>query len=118
MTGLNNSEASFYAGISQMTLYRYMDDNPDFVIKVEEWKQNPVMKAKKTLYENLHDPNVARWLLERKAKDEFTPRTEIKDVTQEDEAFIIIGEIIEGQRKEFRDKKDVKTIVPTIQDKW
>lgn len=70
--GLTDTEACCYADIDEATLYRYQEKNPEFCEKKHKWKQNPVAKAKNTIFRNLDDPKVAQWFLERKCKDEFS----------------------------------------------
>lgn len=74
--GANDTEACLHAGIDRTTLFRYEQSNPDFSSKKAEWKRNPILKAKHTIFKNLDDPSVAKWLLERK-DDEFKNKQEI-----------------------------------------
>lgn len=74
--GANDTEACLHAGIDRTTLFRYELSNPDFSNKKAEWKRNPILKAKHTIFKNLDDPSVAKWLLERK-DDEFKNKQEI-----------------------------------------
>lgn len=67
--GATDAEACLHAGIDRSTLFRYEEKNPEFRNKKEEWKQNPLLKARHTIYKNLDDPSVAKWLLERRDKD-------------------------------------------------
>lgn len=67
--GANDEEACLYAGIDPSTLYRYQDKNEAFCKQKVMWKRNPILKARHTIYENLDDPSVAKWLLERRDKD-------------------------------------------------
>lgn len=77
--GATDLEASFYAGISAATLYNYQEKNPDFVERKEALKQQPVLLARQTVIQGLHDPANARWYLERRAKKEFSVRVENVD---------------------------------------
>lgn len=67
--GLNDTECCVYCEISRETFYKYLKKNPGFSDKIEEWKKLPIAKAKYTIYKNLDDPSVAKWLLERRDKD-------------------------------------------------
>lgn len=69
--GATDREACYYAGINPDTLYEYQKKHPEFTEQKEVWKRNPILKAKKTIYDNLKDPNVAKWLLERR-DDEYS----------------------------------------------
>jgi len=74
--GATNAEASAYADISSRTLYEYLAKNPEFSHKIENWKSEPLLKAKKTVVESLDEPKNAQWYLERKQKDEFSTKVE------------------------------------------
>lgn len=76
--GASDREACAYARIDPATLYRYQNKNPEFCEQKEEWKQNPILKAKHTIYQNLNDPNLAKWYLERKCKDEFSTQSKLE----------------------------------------
>lgn len=75
--GLNDAEACAYADIDPATLYRYQDKHKKFCKQKEQWKKNPIAKAKNTIYKNLDDPQTAKWYLERKCKDEFSTKQEV-----------------------------------------
>lgn len=67
--GANDREACLHAGINPDTLYEYQKKNPQYSEQKADWKRNPILKAKYTIYKNLDDPNVAKWLLERRDDD-------------------------------------------------
>lgn len=75
--GASDTQACFYAEVSVDALYKYIKKNPKFGERKEALKDNPVLKAKKTLVDNLDNPENARWYLERKLKKEFSIRQEI-----------------------------------------
>lgn len=75
--GSTDEQASIYADISTDTLYYYQKKNPDFASKKLRLKQQPILKAKDTIYKNLDKSEIAKWFLERKAKNEFSLRTEL-----------------------------------------
>ena len=75
--GCNNSEACAYADIPESTFYDYIKANPEFSDKINKWKKNPALKAKHTIYQNLSDPKIAQWWLERRKRDEFSTAQEI-----------------------------------------
>jgi len=77
MIGCNNDEAAMWAGISRTTLYDYLRLNLTYSDDVEQWKQNPTVKARNTVFKALENPDTAKWYLERKNKDEFGNRTEL-----------------------------------------
>lgn len=76
--GCTDKEACFFAGISPSTLYLYCNEEPEFSERKETLKQNPILKARKTVYDDLSDSKTAQWYLERKCKDEFSQRQEVK----------------------------------------
>lgn len=76
--GATDREACSYAGINPDTLYEYQKKHPDFTEQKEIWKQNPIMKAKNTIYQNLEDPRTAQWYLERKCKEEFSTQSKVE----------------------------------------
>ncbi len=81
--GLTDSEACAYAQIPSSTFYDYCKHHPEFSERKEELKKKPILKAKNTVFNNLHDKETAKWYLERKCKNEFSTK-EIKEVTGAD----------------------------------
>lgn len=76
--GFTMREACVWANIAVSTYYDYRNSHEGFAEQVEEWRQNPVLKARSTLYNNLDKIDTARWFLERKKKKEFSTRTEFE----------------------------------------
>lgn len=76
--GLNDTECCAYADISRDALYDYIKKHPEFGDKKDKWKQNPIAKAKHTIYKNLDDAKTAQWYLERKCKDEFSTQSKVE----------------------------------------
>jgi hypothetical protein len=76
--GLTDTECCCYADINLSTLYEYQKRNPEFLYKKEKWKQNPIAKAKHTIYKNLDDAKTAQWYLERKCKEEFSTQSKLE----------------------------------------
>jgi hypothetical protein len=78
MRGFNDEQASFYAGIDKSTLYNYCKLHPEFSTKKEILKSHLVMQSKINVFEAIESGSVldSKWLLERKAKDEFSLKTE------------------------------------------
>ena len=69
--GCSDVEACVFADISRDCLYDNIKKTPDFADKKEALKQNPILKAKQTIFDNLNDNKTAQWYLERKCKLEF-----------------------------------------------
>lgn len=79
--GCTDLEASLYANIAPATLYNHQDKNPQFLERKEQLKMMPVLRARTALVKSLDkDPILALKYLERKKKDEFSPRRE-NDIT-------------------------------------
>ena len=77
--GCSIREAALYADISETCLYNYLRDNPEYKCRVDMLRCNPVLKAKKCLYDDIEngDGVAARWLLERRASNEYSTRSEV-----------------------------------------
>ena len=82
---------------------------PEFVDRKEALKDKPVLKARTTVYNDLHDPATARWMLERKRKQEFSTLQntkhsgEIKNKLEiSDDKF---GKLLKSGRKKRRSSK-------------
>ncbi len=74
--GANVTEALNYAKISRDAYYRFLKKNPTFRNKFDELRTTPVLKALQTVYNNLDHPDSAKWLLERRRRDEYSTRQE------------------------------------------
>ena len=62
------------AEVTEKTLYNYFSQDEQFLQQVNAWKQAPLLKARKTIFDNLNQPRVAMWFIERKSKEtEKTP---------------------------------------------
>lgn len=71
LIGATNDEACLFSGIAPATLYTHINANKEFSENISKWKQDPVLKAKRTIVENLDDPKISQWYLEKKKRDEF-----------------------------------------------
>ncbi len=78
--GCTDDEACLYADIAPATLYKYQNDNLDFL----EWKrlikQRPVLKARNVIIGALDakDIQTAKWYLERKRSSEFGEKQKVE----------------------------------------
>ena len=70
-------EACYYADISTDTFYRWIKEYPKLSYKLERLREKPVLKARQTVVRSLDNPDYAFKYLERKKKDEFSPRQEL-----------------------------------------
>lgn len=73
-----DEEACIYADISTTSFYNYCKKHPEFVEKKQLLKKSPNLKAKQNIIKSMNEGNIkdSQWRLERKAKDEFSLRTE------------------------------------------
>ena len=103
--GCPDSEACIYADITPPVLYKYQQENPDFVKRKELLKDTPNLKARQVLNAAIRqkDKQAAQWWLERKKKEEFSVRSELVQpepikvfVTKEEqaEADAIIADVV------------------------
>lgn len=77
LVGANDMQACFYAGISDTALYNYQKKHPEYVYRKQALKQSLQLRAKHALAASIDsgDVNDAKWLLERKEKDEYSTAT-------------------------------------------
>lgn len=99
--GATKEEACAFAEISKVTLYSYIDKNPDFVNAIEAWQKTPLLKAKATVNKNLDDAKTAQWYLERRAK-EFKPKQDLTTNDKDLPTPILSG--IEGINVQTNDR--------------
>lgn len=71
------AEACYYANISTQTYYNWIEKNPKLVDEFEALRNRPVLKARGTVIKALDQPEIAFRYLERKAKKEFSQRSEL-----------------------------------------
>lgn len=75
--GASDSEACFYADISNTSLYNFQKENPLFLERKNRLKEKPILKARQELVKGLQDnPELSLKFLERKRKKEFSLRVE------------------------------------------
>lgn len=75
--GCPDIEACLHAGISQDALYDYQKRNPGYAEQKERLKKTPSIAARKTVVASVkEDSDMALKYLERKEKQEFSPRSE------------------------------------------
>jgi hypothetical protein len=83
LIGCTKHQAAIYAGISYKTLYTYLKNDEELLQQVQGWQQEPTLKAKRTVIQNIEaDVNTAKWWLERTSPEEFGIRSKIQaDIT-------------------------------------
>lgn len=95
--GATTVEACGYADITEQGYNKWLRNMPEdlqleWKFLVEQWKRDLVLKARHSVFCEMDDPNMAKWYLERKRRDEFATRTEqelkkvekFSDVSDED----------------------------------
>lgn len=90
LRGLSDRESCLYANIDPQTLYNYCNSHPDFSSRKELLKEQVKMKAKLVVADEIdaHNEKMATWYLERKAKDEFSTKTEIDNNVSQAVMFV------------------------------
>lgn len=90
MMGCTNREACFYAEIPESTFYDFLKEYPEFSEKIEIWKTYEKIKSRMVVHKALDrgDKEMAKWYLERKAKDEFSTKQEV-DATSNNRVTIV-----------------------------
>lgn len=104
MKGLTDRQCCDFADIAQQTLYNYCKEHPAFLERKERLKNNPTVKAKINVVEEIEKGNIdlSKWYLERKEKKEFSLKQEyevtgeinnpFKDLTTEELKKLIADE--------------------------
>lgn len=70
--GLTDSEACLYAGITKPTLYKYIEEHPEYAEIREVYKTNVGMHAKMNIAENIIDQKdikISQYFLEKHDPD-------------------------------------------------
>lgn len=79
LNGATDREAIFIADISSTTFYDYCKAHPDFTERIDGLRDMAKYQAKKNIISKINKGSVfeSQWYLERKAKDEFSTRSEL-----------------------------------------
>lgn len=88
--GCTNREACLYADVAESTFYDFLKEYPEYSEKIDIWKNYEKIKARMVVHKALDkgDRDMAKWYLERKAKDEFSTKQEV-DATVNNRVVII-----------------------------
>lgn len=71
-------EACFFADISQVTYHDRINKNPELSNRFNALRERPVLLARQSVIKNMQkNGELALKYLERKKKNEFTPKTEV-----------------------------------------
>lgn len=108
--GSSASEACAYAGICRDTFYDYIKNNPDFSDKITDLQANPLLKARKAVFDDLDNPKTAQWYLERKVPQEFNLPLLVEEVKDEIKREVVNRE----NHNDLTDTKTTKTILLTL----
>lgn len=118
LEGHTDNEACLIAGIAPSSLYRYIEKNPSYGDRKEILKQNPIIKARKTVNKAIEtNADIALKFLERKKRDEFGIKTEL-DLTSQGSKIIAFnylpptsleGEVLTDNDNNPDTKTDSKT---------
>ena len=71
--GASVTEACLVAGISRESYYVFVRENPDYSDRFKQLQQKTILAAKKRIADAIEDGDTAtaRWLLERRCKEEY-----------------------------------------------
>lgn len=87
-----------YAGIDKATYYRYIKENPEFLNEITQKQTLPYQRAIQTIITKMEDdPHLAMKYLERKHKNEFSPRQEVTGADGEKLIGGLAGLVSEAQ---------------------
>ena len=70
-------EACLFADISKQSFYNWINENPKMKDRFDALRNQPFLKARKTIMESLKTPQYAFEYMKRKKKDEFSERAEL-----------------------------------------
>lgn len=75
LLGCGDVEACLFANITKTTLYNYQLNNPEFVDRKEQLKENPIFLARRSVISAMTtDGDLALKFLERRKREEFSQR--------------------------------------------
>jgi len=101
--GCTDREACLWADIATATLYKWQVKNPDFTERKAQLKETPILKARQSVIGALKDdPKLALAYLERRAKSEFSLRTET-DITSGGEPLKALVEFMDNNSGDNKD---------------
>ena len=73
------AEATFYAGITETTYYRWAETNPQLCEQLERLRQKPVLTARQSVVQGLpNNPQFSFQYLKAKKPDEFVEKTKVE----------------------------------------
>lgn len=118
--GASVSEACYYADISRQTYYNWEKGNRKLKEKFDRLKELPILKARRTINDNLSNVETAKWFLEKKRKDEFGTKIglEVESVggRERDMLKTIVGILTTGIKYDIGNIKEQEFIEGEIVD--
>jgi len=106
--GCTDREACFFAGITKPTLYKYQDENPDFIDRKKTLKERPVLLARQSVIEHMEgDGKLALEFLKCKKKNEFSTKAEL-DIGEN------LTKSISDTLKLIRERRDAQQHIKSI----
>ena len=78
------------ANISTDTYHRWVREDEVLSCEIKRLRDNPILKARKTVINGLNEDKNAQWYLERKRKKEFSTRTEVNSTVSNVVAFNLV----------------------------
>lgn len=105
--GCTVSEACAFANVCRDTFYEHIRNDQDFSDKIERWRLNPILKARKTVFDRLgSDAKTAQWYLERKLPQEYCLQAILSQKDKEKQ--------LSTNKVDVSDPKIARTIVLTM----
>ena len=90
-------EVLIHANISKQTLYNWRDDDKEWAERLDELKENPFLKARKTIIKGIGENyNNAMDYMKRKKKKEFGDNM---DLTTDGEQLPVLVKFLDGKEK-------------------
>ncbi len=109
LMGCPDDEACLGADISPETLYAYQRQHPEYSDQKRAWKKNPSLKARKTMFESLTDPDSAWKFLttSKDTRDEFSTKVINESVNPDGDKKLdtlagIITKLSKNVKREFK----------------
>ena len=116
--GCSDVEACLYAGIGKSTLYDHQERDKKFSERKEQLKESPALLARQTIYNNVStDPDIAKWYLERKKKDEFGTKSEVKLSGDDKNPIVYKADLSKLSTEQLKKLRELNELATTDQDK-
>lgn len=89
--GMSMTKSCEHAGVPHQTVSDHMKKNPEFSAKIKNAQRTIEILARKNIANMIEagSPGMSTWWLERKCKEEFSPRVENLNENHESEVVLI-----------------------------